>query len=131
MFMTSTPSSRSVALSTASAATFGRSRCDATVHAAFPSFTAVDTVDVEPEAVQKASPSYPDAAREANVSGVVRMKVLVCEHGRVVDARVVGSVPALDQAALDAVAQWRFTPAMHAARPVSHWTAVPMRFTLN
>ncbi len=42
--------------------------------------------------------------------GVVQIRITVGMNGRVTDARVVRSVPALDQAALDAVRQWEYDP---------------------
>ena len=40
-------------------------------------------------------------------------------NGRVTQLRVLNSVPLLDQAALDAVRQWRYTPSSYNGRPVS------------
>jgi len=51
--------------------------------------------------------------------------------GNVTQLRVVRSVPLLDQAALDAVRQWKYTPTVYGGRPVSVLMTITIRFTLN
>ncbi len=46
-----------------------------------------------------------------NISGVVKIEVVVLPNGTVKDARVVGGHPVLANAALDAAKRWRFEPA--------------------
>jgi len=55
-------------------------------------------------------PVYPEIAASARVSGIVILEALVDTNGDVADARVLKSIPLLDQAAVDAVRQWRYTP---------------------
>jgi TonB family protein len=55
-------------------------------------------------------PVYPEAAREAGIDGVVILEALLGEDGKVMDARIMRSIPALDEAALAAVRQWAFAP---------------------
>ena len=88
-------------------------------------------VEELPEAVTKVSPEYPDIARQANVDGTVQMQVLVGKDGKVKDAKVIKSVAMLDAAALAAVKQWIFKPALSNNKPVAVWVMVPMKFTLN
>jgi TonB family protein len=59
----------------------------------------------------KVQPSYPDLARKMNISGTVKIEVVVLPNGTVKDARVVGGHPVLANAALDAAKRWRFEPA--------------------
>lgn len=56
------------------------------------------------------APLYPAIAQAARVSGLVIIRATIGLDGLVVDARVLRSMPLLDQAALDAVRQWRYTP---------------------
>lgn len=88
-------------------------------------------VEELPEAIKKVGPEYPDIARQANVDGTVLVQVLVGKDGNVKDAKVVKSVPMLDAAAVAAVRQWVFKPALSNNKPVAVWVAVPMKFTLN
>jgi len=49
----------------------------------------------------------------------------------VTDARVLRSIPLLDQAALDAVRQWEFSPTLLNGVPVAVIMTVTVQFTLN
>ena len=55
-------------------------------------------------------PVYPAVAKSARVGGTVHVEATIGPDGKVADARVVKSVPLLDQAALDAVTQWEYAP---------------------
>jgi protein TonB len=63
-----------------------------------------------PERIKHVPPVYPDIAIRARVSGVVILELLVSPGGDVTDARVLKSIPLFDQAAIDAVRQWRYAP---------------------
>jgi protein TonB len=68
-----------------------------------------------PAPLVRRDPVYPDAARNARVEGTVVVEVTVDRAGNVVDARIVESIPLLDQAALDAVREWKYEPVDAAA----------------
>jgi protein TonB len=55
-------------------------------------------------------PVYPAIALNAGVTGAVIIEATIGADGRVIDAKVLRSVPLLDQAALDAVRQWEYKP---------------------
>ena len=74
-----------------------------------------------------AEPIYPQAARAAAVQGVVILELVVGADGGVSNARVLRSIPLLDQAALDAVRQWRYEPTLLNGVP----TPVIMTATVN
>jgi protein TonB len=84
-----------------------------------------------PEALTRVAPSYPTRAREKGVSGVVQVQALLTASGLVDRVRVAESVPDLDEAALEAVRQWKFKPATCGGRPVPVWVMVPIRFTIH
>ncbi len=88
-------------------------------------------VEELPEAITKVAPVYPDIARDAGVDGQVMVQALVGKDGRVKDVRVVKSIPMLDQAAINAVKQWVFKPALSNNKPVAVWVAVPVKFSLH
>lgn len=88
-------------------------------------------VEELPEAITKIPASYPDIAREAGVDGVVMVQALVGKDGKVKDTKVTKSIPMLDAAAVSAVRQWVFKPALSNNKPVAVWVAVPVRFTLH
>jgi len=79
------------------------------------------------DAITKVPPVYPDLARERNVDGQVEVAALVCEHGRVVEIRVHKTDShLLDQAAMTAVAEWKF-----AVAPAACWVNTPVNFRLH
>ena len=59
----------------------------------------------------KTSPVYPELARRMNVSGKVRIEIIITPDGRVRSTRVVGGHPLLVQACQDAVKEWKYLPA--------------------
>lgn len=67
--------------------------------------------DITRRAKSKVLPAYPDLARKMNLTGTVKVEVVVAANGTVKDAKVVGGHPVLASAALDAVRKWRFEPA--------------------
>ena len=88
--------------------------------------------DKAPKPISIVQPEYPAIARTMETEAVVRVKVTVDEHGRVIAATVVGSPPAvLIQPAIDAVKQWRFEPAQQSGNAVKGTIIIPMSFKLN
>jgi TonB family protein len=59
----------------------------------------------------KVQPVYPELARRMNITGTVKVEVVVSPNGSVKDARVVGGHPVLANVALEAAKKWRFEPA--------------------
>ena len=96
-----------------------------------PKFGEYVYVEELPEAISKPSPVYPELARDAGVDGTVMVQALVGKDGKVKDVKVVKSIQMLDQAALDAVKNWVFKPALSNNKPVAVWVAVPVRFSLH
>lgn len=63
-----------------------------------------------PQRLVNVAPVYPLIARNAHVEGVVIIDATIDEQGNVARAQVLRSIPLLDEAALTAVRQWKFTP---------------------
>lgn len=59
----------------------------------------------------RVQPVYPDIARRMNITGTVRIAVVVSPDGAVRSAKVVGGHPLLVNAAVDALKKWKFEPA--------------------
>lgn len=76
-------------------------------------------------------PKYSELERDHGVEGVVKLAALICEHGKVVDVRVIESDPTLDEAATAAARVWRFKPATNEGRPSARWIQFPVRFSRN
>jgi protein TonB len=58
----------------------------------------------------KTLPVYPELARRMNVSGKVKIEIVVAPDGHVKSTRVVGGHPLLVQTCQDAVKEWKFVP---------------------
>jgi len=85
----------------------------------------------EPKKIKDVKPVYPAVAQASKVQGIVIMEVVIGKDGSVVEAQVIRSVPLLDQAALDAVRQWVFTPTLLNNEPVEVIMTVTVNFTLS
>jgi TonB family protein len=59
----------------------------------------------------KVAPTYPDIARRANITGTVKVAVVVGPNGSLKSTKIVGGHPLLASAALDALKKWKFEPA--------------------
>jgi TonB family protein len=96
-----------------------------------PSSARVRTAEtvIPPTKIKSVQPLYPAVARAARVEGAVVLAVEVGEDGKVSDARVIRSVPLLDQAALDAVRQWEYTPMRRGNIAVPTTMTVTVNFT--
>jgi protein TonB len=84
-----------------------------------------------PVKTRDVAPVYPVVAKSAHVQGVVILEAVLNAQGGVDSVRVLRSLPLLDQAAVDAVQQWRFTPALLNGQPVPVVMTVTVNFTLQ
>ncbi len=91
----------------------------------------VGTGVVPPKKTRDVRPVYPPIAVASRTQGMVILEAVIAEDGRVRDVRVLKSVQLLDQAAIDAVRQWRFTPTLLSGEPVPVVMTVTVDFKLN
>ncbi len=82
-----------------------------------------------PTKIKDVAPVYPAIARDARVQGAVVVEATIGPDGKVEDARVVRSIPLLDQAALDAVKQWEYMPTLLNGVPTPVVVTVTINFT--
>ena len=59
----------------------------------------------------KVVPVFPDLARRLNLTGVVKIRLVVAPNGTVKEATLVGGHPLFSVPAMDAVRKWRYEPA--------------------
>lgn len=78
-------------------------------------------------------PNYPNLSRRAGERGRVLLKVLVDANGLPANVELGTSsgFERLDNAALEAVKQWKFIPARKNNQPMSAWVTVPISFALD
>jgi protein TonB len=91
----------------------------------------VAQLPVSPAKTFDVRPIYPELARIARLEGTVLLEAVLDPTGRVTQLRVIKSAPIFDQAALDAVRQWRYTPSTYGGHPVSVLMTITIRFTLQ
>jgi TonB family protein len=88
--------------------------------------------DVQPpDPIKEVPPRYPEVARQARVEGMVILEAKTDEQGNVIGARVLKSIPLLDQAAIDAVKQWKYEPIRINGKPRKILFTVTVRFALH
>jgi protein TonB len=91
-------------------------------------FVAFDELPVLLSAEQ---PEYPDLAREAGITGTVRVNVLVGKDGRVKKAIAMDGPELFRDSAIEAAKRARFKPALQGRNPVEVWVLIPFNFELN
>jgi TonB family protein len=79
----------------------------------------------------KVTPEYPEAAKDARISGTVVLQAVIGRDGRISALKVVSGHQTLQQAALDAVRQWRYRPYLLNGDPVEVMTTINVIFSLG
>ena len=75
-------------------------------------------------------PTYPAAARNSGAQGRVVVEVTIDEQGKVIEARAISGHTFLQQAAVQAARQARFTPALLSGHPIKVKGTINYVFTL-
>ena len=93
----------------------------------------LDEVDVQPRVVRALPPSYPAAAKEQGLNGRVVLRFVVDIDGWACEPEVISAEPEgiFEQAALDAVAEYRFKPAEKDGKPVNCIVRMPVVFQIS
>jgi protein TonB len=87
-----------------------------------------------PKILSKVEPRYPKSARKGHVEGVVIYQVVVMPSGRLeqftlLESNVRGR--GLEEAAVEALKRWRYSPAMFEGKPVPCYWTVQVAFSLR
>jgi TonB family protein len=86
--------------------------------------------DAEPKAFIGPAPEYPPALREKKIKGEAVVGLRLSPRGVVLDPAVArASDPAFGEAALEAVRQWRFLPAVKQGRAIETKVEMPFNFS--
>jgi periplasmic protein TonB len=83
-----------------------------------------------PKLLQRVTPEYPPLAVQARTTAIVIIEAVVDADGRVQTAKVLRGQPLFDQAALDAVKQWRYKPLLLNGVPTPFVVSVTLLFNL-
>ena len=74
---------------------------------------------------------YPDLALKAHISGIVLLRIMVDEEGKISDVKVLSGHPLLQSAAVDSVRRWTYAPTLLNGHPVPVIATVSVNFTLQ
>jgi protein TonB len=87
-----------------------------------------NTVDEKPKVVSRTPIDFPSSA--VGTKGYVVVNVLIAQDGSVEIAKVIESQPSgiFDDAAVNGVRNWRFSPAKYKGKPVKVWAKQKIKF---
>jgi TonB family protein len=91
----------------------------------------VDPADQQKRLSQAVAPDYPDVARWAGIEGEVTLRIFIGAGGTVRSIVPLTGPPVLARAAMRAVEQWRYAPALVDGHPVDVVTTVTIAFRLH
>jgi TonB family protein len=78
----------------------------------FPStVTLTQEQSVKRKIISQVVPTYPELARKMNITGTVKVHVVVAPNGKMTSTQVVGGSPVLVKSAVDAIEKWKWAPA--------------------
>jgi len=81
--------------------------------------------------IQRTPPVYPTIAKAARVGGTVELHATISKNGTIKDLHVVSGPAMLQQAAVEAVRNWRYRPYMLNNEPIEVETSVSVVFSLD
>jgi protein TonB len=81
--------------------------------------------------LQQVKPVYPPLAKQARIQGVVVLEAIIGKDGAVSEVKVITGHPLLQQAAIDAVSQWKYKPTLLNGEPVEVVTTVTVNFAFQ
>jgi protein TonB len=84
-----------------------------------------------PSKLNNVAPTYPQMAKQARVEGTVILEATISAQGQVSEVKVLRGIPLLDNAAMEAVRQWRYTPTLLNGTPVPVVMTVTVNFRLS
>lgn len=90
-------------------------------------------VDNVPKSLKSVRPVYPEYARNMRIEGFVQVRFILDDKGKIVNPKVVKAEPVdvFENAALNAVNQWKFQPAKKDGKNVNVAMVVKLNFKLD
>ena len=86
---------------------------------------------LEAKIIKRAIPIYPPLAKQARISGVVRLEGIIAKDGTIQKLRVLSGHPLLVTAAVEAVRQWVYSPTQLNGQAVEVIAPIDVNFILN
>ena len=85
-----------------------------------------------PEKLVAPQPQYTEIARKARIQGVVIVQAIIDREGNVTNVKVLKGLPmGLEEAAVEAIKQWKFKPATLNGKPVTVYFNLTVNFKLQ
>lgn len=81
--------------------------------------------------IHRVMPVYPPLARQARISGTVKLMGILSREGRIIQLQVLSGHPLLTSAALEAVRQWIYQPTLLNGEPVEVVAPIDVNFILG
>lgn len=81
--------------------------------------------------VKRVMPLYPPLAKQARISGTVKLMGIIARDGKIMNLQVLSGHPLLVPSAVEAVRQWVYEPTLLSGEPVEVVAPIDVNFTLN
>jgi protein TonB len=81
--------------------------------------------------LRRVMPVYPPLAKQARISGTVKLMGIVSRDGHIINLQVISGHPLLVPTAVHAVRQWLYAPTLLNGEPVEVIAPIDVNFTLN
>ena len=81
--------------------------------------------------INQVPPKYPELAKASRVQDYVMLRAIIDKAGTVVDLKVLHGHPLLNEAAIEAVKQWRYQPQLLNGAPIEVVTTITVNFSLQ
>jgi TonB family protein len=91
----------------------------------------VGGIIMESRVIKKMEPAYPDLAKRARIQGNVILVLNIDEEGNVSDVKVQSGHPLLNDAAIAAAKQWKYSPVLLNGEPVAVMATATVVFNLD
>ena len=91
-----------------------------------------ETPNIRPQLIKRVDPVYPERARRSGIEGIVVLRISTDEEGNVSSIVVLRSESTmLNQAAIEAVEQWKYQPVYVNGKPIPWVTTVTVKFKMD
>jgi len=93
-----------------------------------------EPIERKPAAYSRVEPAYPHYALQTGLEGRLVVRILVDEEGRVEEAFVIVDSDldvGFEEASVEAIRQWKFTPGIQNGNPVAVWMHIPVVFEVK
>ena len=91
----------------------------------------LDPAEATKHLIDHVDPEYPDQAKSARIQGTVSLLITIGKDGSVTDIKEISGPPELVPAAIAAVKQWRYRPALFRGQPQEASTVVDIPFKIS